>query len=222
MARKISSREIKKSNNYFGENPKTNNKKNNPKFGSKVDCNLIVEGTSENKYFSKLRSAFNNIKYKIIGGKSDKDTYSTGDLKKVKLCIEDLVNSNIPVYYIVDMDRIVFDKMNQEDKAWQELLKTYKDNEKVIFCDSTPSFEFWILLYFDGYKIKNYNKNGEDAKELKNYFIKDYGKGEIDKYDIYQESKLKEACERAKTINCTTSIQSNTKVWKIVEKIIEK
>ncbi len=180
-----------------------------------MDSQLIVEGISERKYFTALKGHY-HCAFNIIGGSKDTDSYSTCKISIVKNLMLDGISSNIKSYYVVDLDRIYFDNMIKEGKDYDNLKNSFSGNPNVVFCDSMPTFEIWLLMHYPEYNVRQYNKSQDVEKELSKY-IPNYRKTNVDNYDLYSCDKLGQACHTAKTRRNISDNQSHSNVWKLID-----
>lgn len=183
----------------------------------KLQYRLLVEGICERKYFKKLLSIpSDNIK----GGNNYNDSLSTAKLDDVEEYIEEGLDMGLKCIYVVDLDRIYIDKFLKEKLAFQKLRNKYAGKD-VVFCDSMPSFEFWLLLHFDKYKMHPfYTETGADESDLKKY-IPNYQKSKVDTYEhLYLPENLQGAIDRAKRIDYSDDeARSHSNVWKAIEEL---
>lgn len=213
MARRINDKQIKKRSvfsrsitEYPGDNRRSIAK----------SLLLIVEGRGENKYFSQIKN-IHKLGFDIIGGnkKDASDSMSTEHLMDVQKAIINGLANGMLCYYVVDLDRLYIDKIQPEKKAYYNLKMLYQD--RVVFCDSMPSFEFWLLLHFPQYRIAQYTQNGQDEKDLEK-FIPNYKKTEVDKYQfLYKDENIQFAYNKANRISTEDDSLSHTNVWKLMK-----
>lgn len=178
---------------------------------------LLVEGICERKYFQRLFEIPNG---NILGGKNERDSLSTAKLDTVEKYIEGGLDIGLECIYAVDLDRIHIGKILKEKLAFDRLKAKYQGKD-VTFCDSMPSFEFWLLLHFDKYGMNPfYTKMGADESDLQKH-IPGYQKTKVDTYDIlYQQDSIERAIDMAKRIDYSDDeAKSHTNVWKAFEKL---
>ncbi len=134
--------------------------------------------------------------------------------------MEEALDAGVRCYYVVDLDRIFIDGKSSEENEYRDTKKQYSNNSNIVFGESMPSFEFWLLLHYDNYKVKQYNNMGDDERDLKKK-IKNYQKSNIDNYNkFYDIETIGYACEQAKKIKIENGEHmSHSNVWKVIEGI---
>jgi len=171
---------------------------------------IIGAGITEKYYFTHLMMLF-GYRFKIRPR-----FFGREDIDSIRRKIEKVLSDD--GYAICVFDADVTQWNDSERKKLVQLKKDYKNNDKVLLCNSMPSIEYWFLLHY-----KNTNKHfrtSEDViDELKN-FISNYDKtttflSKIDWVDqMSKDGKLEQAKERAKAFGEEGASWSN--VWKVI------
>ena len=106
---------------------------------------VICEGISEKHYFDALKGLDNNL---FSDFQVCPKYYSTTKIDKVDDQIQDCKMQFGKIFWVFDMDRIVIQKNQKEESIYKNLVVKYNDDRGVVFCESLPSFELWLLLHF--------------------------------------------------------------------------
>lgn len=130
---------------------------------------IIGEGLTEKYYFQHLKKIKNYncvVRPRFFSSKNS--------IYYLEKRTKELLLADVTVICAFDAD------MSQRNKEEKERLTKfvgdYKDNEKVIICDSLPSIEFWFLLHFKktNRHFANYNAIRDELRK----YIPDYDKTE--------------------------------------------
>lgn len=161
---------------------------------------LICEGATEQHYFEHLNK-LGKTSVTIKNNNCKKNT-KTDDIEyKIK---EVLANHGRAL--------CVFDDDVEEIRNF---LDKYKDNKRVLICNSMPSIEYWFLLH---YTNKNGKISAKDALKNLQEYIPNYDKTvkflRQEKWVADMLPYLDSACQRAKD---NTDKPSYTNVYKIFE-----
>ena len=161
---------------------------------------LICEGATEQHYFEHLNK-LGKTSVTIKNNNCKKNT-KTDDIEyKIK---EVLANHGRAL--------CVFDDDVEEIRNF---LDKYKDNKRVLICNSMPSIEYWFLLH---YSNKNGKISAKDALKNLQEYIPNYDKTvkflRQEKWVADMLPHLNDACQRARN---NTNQPSYTNVYKIFE-----
>lgn len=174
---------------------------------------IIGEGLTEQYYFSHLRSLY-NFHYTI------KPYYfGTTSLKDMDRKAGEVIAGGGVAVCVFDAD--ISERDETEKKKLEQLRKKYEKEKNIIFCDSLPSIEFWILLHYC-----NTNRHFKDSKSVEKglrKFIVQYEKKKVflekEKWvvDLCAEEKMELAQQRAKLFSKEKGSYSN--IYKVFEQI---
>ena len=124
---------------------------------------IIGEGITEREYFKSLKHS------KKLPFKFKPDIPKHSDIKSIISKAVSLADSFDFVYCIIDLDRIL---LNQKELEFYNRNKLKYQN--IIFIESNPCFEIWLLLHFE-FSTRTYNDCHSLIGILKKY-IPDYEK----------------------------------------------
>lgn len=172
---------------------------------------ILGEGETEQYYFTHLKTLL-GFQY-IVKPRFCRNS----SIDEIGRRIRDLINDYVFIICVIDLD--VINRDSKEKAKYEKLIHKYNNNNKILFCTSFPSIEYWFLLH---YKHTNkYFKDSETVEnELKKY-IKDYEKkeGYLKKTkwveELLKDNKLETAIERAK--KNTDKIGSYTNMYEVVD-----
>ncbi len=177
---------------------------------------VIGEGLTEKCYFERLK------RLKSYSCKIEPRFFNKkNSIYHIKKRTKELLEADIIVICAFDTDVARQDK--KKEKAIKEFIEKYKNNERVVICDSLPSIEFWFLLHF-----KMTTKHFSNYKAIRNELVKylpKYNKDkrflENDKWVKILIEKQETAIKNAKSITSKNSSYSNIyKAIELLEKII--
>ncbi len=175
---------------------------------------IIGEGFTEKYYFQhlkKLKSYHCVVRPRFF--------LSKNSIYYLEKRTKELLSADVTVICAFDADVSLRNK--EEKLRLQKFITKYKNNDKVIVCDSLPSIEFWFLLHFK--KTNRHFANYNALKvELKKY-IPDYDKTEKylmqDKWVKILLPKQENAIDHIKVLKPNNVSYSN--IYKAIE-ILEK
>ena len=190
------------------------------KIKSNTTILLVVEGITEQIYFSEMRTLERNPGVTVIPKMAKhSDIYHILDtaITEIKSGAYD------SVWCVFDRDTLLINKITKELKSKISDAERYG----IKFADSFPAFEIWFLLH---YKIPKqiYNNQNEVINELKKY-ISDYSKEKqwFDNKKLYAflKDKLSIAINNSKLLeDKNEQIDSENKsicnVYKVVKDIL--
>ena len=175
---------------------------------------VIGEGLTEKYYFQHLKRL---KKYScVIRPRFFSKKNSIYYLEKRT---KELLSADVTVICAFDAD--VSQRNKYEKIKLQKFITEYKNNDKVIICDSLPSIEFWFLLHFKktNKHFANYNAIRDELRK----YIPDYDKTEKylmqDKWAKILILKQDTAIDYGKKLKSGSGAYSN--IYKAIE-ILEK
>jgi hypothetical protein len=124
---------------------------------------VIGEGITEREYFKSLKN------HEKLPFKFKPDIPKHSDIWSIASKAEELANSFDCVYCIVDLDRII---VNKQEYGFYRKIKNRQKN--IIYIETNPCFELWILLHFE-FSTRDYDNCGSLVGILRKY-IPDYSK----------------------------------------------
>jgi hypothetical protein len=172
---------------------------------------IIGEGLTERCYFLHLR------KLKGYRYTCKPRNFAAQSLDEMGKQIERVLSDDGIAVCVFDAD--VSRTQPAEADKLERLRARYKNNKRVIICDSMPSIEFWFLIHYLNTN-RHFNSSDEVISVLRKY-IPDFSKHE--KYlqqekwvaDLLSEGHLETACKRAKEMGLDGASYSN--VYKAFE-----
>lgn len=177
---------------------------------------IIGEGLTEKLYFQhlkKLKGYSCVVRPRFFSSKN-----SIYYLEKRTM---ELLMADVTVICAFDAD--VAQRNDGERERLQNFVKKYRDDDKVIICDSLPSIEFWFLLHFKktNKHFPNYNAIRDELRK----YIPGYDK--TDKF-LIQDKWIKTLIDRqdsaiknGKSLNSGDGSYSNIyKAVVILEKML--
>lgn len=180
---------------------------------------IIGEGETERYYFKHLKNLIKSYNC-IVRPRLFSNNTSIFYLEKKT---NEFIAADVTVICVFDAD--VAERNEKEKKKFKNFIRKYKDNKKVIICDSLPSIEFWFLLHFK--TTSKYFTTKQLRDELKKH-IPDYDKKEkyLKDYKWVKAlvSKQYTAIKNAKSLNSSevsylTPSQSYSNVYKAIERL---
>lgn len=129
---------------------------------------ILGEGQTEQYYFTNLKKIFDY--HCTIRPRFCTNTCISAISKSIK----NLLTGDVFILCVFDTD--VSRRIPGENIKLQELMLEYKDDPKVIFCDSFPTIEYWFLLHFKNI-CPNFISSKHAERELRKY-IPNYAKTE--------------------------------------------
>lgn len=188
-------------NKRKGNRKQKNQEKRSPKY------TLLGEGLTEMYYFKHL----NSLGIIPIYAQSSNCRYS--DIQYIEKKLEELLEKHTNVVCVFDADQTIIKP--KEGERLKALIQKYKDNKRVLICNSMPSIEYWFLLH---YTNKNGKISAKDALKNLQEYIPNYDKTvkflRQEKWVADMLPNLDLACQRAKD---NTNQPSYTNVYKIFE-----
>jgi len=167
---------------------------------------IIGEGLTEREYFKSLKH-FERLPFKF---KPDVPKHS--DIKSIISKAISLAESFDFVYCIVDLDRIL---LNAKELDFYSKNKVKYQN--IIFIESNPCFEIWLLLHFE-FSTRTYNNCHSLIGFLKKY-ISDYEKSfnYLSNKDLYLilYSKMENAIQNSKKLDKSNS-ESKCDIYRLI------
>lgn len=175
---------------------------------------VIGEGLTEKYYFQhlkKLKGYSCVVRPRFFSSKNS--------IYYIEKRTNELLLADVTVICAFDSD--VAQRNKEERERLRNFIAEFKNNEKVIICDSLPSIEFWFLLHFKrtNKHFPNYNAI---RNELRNY-IAGYDKTEKfllqDKWVKTLINKQDIAIKNGKSLHPDEGSYSN--IYKAIE-LLEK
>ena len=154
---------------------------------------VIGDGQTELFYLDHLKR-LNNYGYSIRPRFFDKISIDDAD----RIIQELLDGGTNKVIYLTDYDTVV---SGETKDRFNKLIKDYKNEERVMICETMPSIEFWFLLHYQ-YTTRPFRNSNEAENALKKY-LPDYNKSKVylenDKWfnELISENKQENAKENA-------------------------
>lgn len=175
---------------------------------------VIGEGITEKYYFQhlkKLKSYSCIVRPRFFSTKNS--------IYYLEKRTKELLSADVTVICAFDAD---VSQRNEEEKLrLQKFVDKYKNNDKVILCDSLPSIEFWFLLHFK--RTNRHFANYNALKVVLRKYIPDYDKNEKylmqDKWVKILILKQDKAIDHIKVLKPNNMSYSN--IYKAIE-ILEK
>jgi len=171
---------------------------------------IIGEGLTEKRYFQHLKKLKGYpciVRPRFFSSKNS--------IYYLEKRTKELLMADVTVICAFDAD--VAQRNGAERERLQNFIEEYKENDKVIICDSLPSIEFWFLLHF-----KNTNKHFANYTTIRNElrkYIPRYDKTE--KY-LIQNKWVKTLIERQKSaINNGRNLKPGKGSYSNIYKAIE-
>ena len=177
---------------------------------------IIGEGLTERLYFTHLRRLKD---YRYTCKPRNFAQQSLNEMQKlVEKALEDLSIA------VLEFDADVARTNQSEREKLETLRRKYKNNKKVIICDSLPSIEFWFLIHYLNTN-RHFNSSNDVIDVLRKY-IPDFDKHEKflsqEKWvaELISEDRLKAACQRAEALGLEGASYSNVyKAFTVFEKV---
>lgn len=192
MARKVN----KQTQNKQDNNKSIRSQRGGDRPQSSFETHVYCEGETEEYYFKSLNKA------KITNVKIEPGHYTTKDMTNLDKSIGKVLSANAKVYCFFDLDRIYLQNNLKERSDYDKLMGHYADNGNVVFCESLPSFELWLLLHFDDFNsIKHFDDQDDVIVELEKR-MPSFKKGKGEWFDTFMKTgHLDSAIWKALRIN---------------------
>ncbi len=104
---------------------------------------IYCEGQTERYFLGNILDN-NEIEYEF-----DPKYRATTQLTDLSDKIQASINQATMIFCFFDLDRIIFENKNDEEQKYKDILKEYSANPNVVFCESLPSIEYWVVLNFE-------------------------------------------------------------------------
>lgn len=172
---------------------------------------IILAGLTERWYFSHLQS-FYNLKIKI------RPRFLI-NFENLRNSIKQTIHDEGKAIIIYNRSILSDCKINIEQFA--KFKQKYEKNNKVMFCEVSPSIEWWFVLhYIEGDQVFETSEAVKDElkKHIKDFEISDsFLMNPKWVEELCSDNKLIAAYNRAKKYNKTSENQMS--IWKIMEEI---
>jgi hypothetical protein len=206
---------------------------------------LLCEDTSSALYYFKffVRSFDLNVD---IEPKSKQEPKSKSKIELNKIFARAKyfhdTNSNRRIMLAYDLDEFYRknNPKNPNKHAYEKFLKDNENNKNIIYLDTFPCFEFWLLIhfceskkYYDSYeelfkdltKKCHANKFPVEAKSSSHYYCKSQKYWENlcnDLFKYFPKKNLKDAISCSRAYKLKIGVNSHSNIWKFFEKYASK